>query len=201
MIDLYFAPTGNGQRARILLEESGLAYRLHRVDLAAKTPEFLGLNPVGQIPVIVDSAGPGRKPVTITQSAAIAIYIANKVGKFWPRSDTGRIAALEWMMMACTDAAPSSGLIFMAMNRVPEKSDANTAFFETRMLNYLRHFDTRLDGRDYLAGTLSVADFALYPVYTARRGLIEKAGGLTRLDAWAARLAARPAVQRAMQPA
>lgn len=199
MIDLYFAPTGNGQRARIAIEETGLPYRLHRVDFAAKSAEFLAVNPVGAIPAIVDDDGPGGQRITLAQSSAIVIYAANKVGKLWPASDAGRIAALQWMMMAATDAAPGSGVIFLAANALPDKSPANNEFLENRLLNFFRHFDRRLAGRDFLADEYSVADIALYPVYAARKGIVEKAGGLANLDRWAASIAARPAVQRAMK--
>ena len=95
MIDLYAAGTSNGMRARIALEECGLPYQLHPIDLAKggnKTPEFLKLNPNAQIPVIVDSEGPGGKPLTLSQSTAILLYAAEKSGKFLPRDAAKRPA-------------------------------------------------------------------------------------------------------------
>src|SRR5439155_1638750 len=93
MIDLYAAGTSNGMRARIGLEECGLAYNLHPIDLAKgeqKSPSFLAMNPNGQIPVIVDSDGPGGKPVTISQSVAVLMYCAEKSGKFLPKDPATR---------------------------------------------------------------------------------------------------------------
>ncbi|MEO8038774.1 MAG: glutathione S-transferase N-terminal domain-containing protein, partial [Betaproteobacteria bacterium] len=87
MIDLYFAPTANGYRATVALEECGLSYRLHSLDIAkgeARTPEFLKINPAGLIPVIVDHEGPGGTPMTLSQSAAIIMYAAEKSSRFLP---------------------------------------------------------------------------------------------------------------------
>ena len=93
MIDLYAAGTSNGMRARIALEECGLPYKLNFVDLAKgehKTPQFLAMNPNGQIPVIVDHEGPGGKPLTLSQSTAILLYCAEKSGKFLPKDPAAR---------------------------------------------------------------------------------------------------------------
>jgi GSH-dependent disulfide-bond oxidoreductase len=95
MIELYATGTGNGQRAAIALELSGLAYRLNKIDLTKadyeqRTPEFLARNPMGQIPVIVDSDGPGGKPLTISQSGAVLLYAAEKSGKFLPTDPAAR---------------------------------------------------------------------------------------------------------------
>src|SRR5205809_8000992 len=93
MIDLYAAGTSNGMRARIGLEECGLAYNFHPLDLGKgeqKSPSFLAMNPNGQIPVIVDSDGPGGKPVTVSQSVAVLLYCAEKSGKFLPKDPAAR---------------------------------------------------------------------------------------------------------------
>ena len=97
MIDLYAAGTSNGMRARIALEECGLTYNFHPIDLDKgenKTPQFLAMNPIGQIPVIVDNEGPGGKPVTMSQSSAILMYCAEKSGKFLPKDPADRPAFL-----------------------------------------------------------------------------------------------------------
>ena len=95
MIDLYAAGTSNGMRARMALEECGLPYTFHRIDLTKgehKTPQFLAMNPFGQIPVLVDSDGPGGKPVTLHQSTAILLYAAEKSGKHLPKDLAARPA-------------------------------------------------------------------------------------------------------------
>src|SRR5690349_4379298 len=109
MIDLYAAGTSNGMRARIALEECGLPYTLHKIDLTKgehKTPSFLAMNPNGQIPVIVDKDGPGGKPLTLSQSTAILLYAAEKSGKFMPKDPAVRAAALQALMNASTDVTP-----------------------------------------------------------------------------------------------
>jgi GST-like protein len=204
MIDLYFAGTANGQRAAIALEETGLAYRLHRVDLAKgeqRSPEFLRLNPAGLIPVIVDSDGPGGKPLTLSQSAAIVLYCAEKSGKFLPRDPGRRALAMQWFMQAASDISGTSGTIFRLENTAPEKSAANVDYFKKRLLAFFSVCDQALAGREFLAGDLSVVDLLLYPNFAARKALLDQAGGFGNLQCWGAAMAARPGVARGMNPA
>ena len=202
MIDLYTSGTGNGFRAAIALAESGLPHRVHKIDLTKgeqKTPEFLKRNPAGAIPVMVDSDGAGGKQVTVSQSGAIALYLAEKSGKFLPKDAARRAVAWQWFMQATTDVGPASSMIFMSSGALPDKSPANTAFFENRLLGFLRLCDQQLAGREFLADEISVADLALYPVVASRKALIEKAGGMPNLSRWATAMAARPGVQRGMK--
>ena len=204
MIDFYTANSSNGQRAAIMLEECGLAYTLHKIDLAGgeqRKPEFLAINPAGAIPVIVDRDGPGGQKLTLAQSAAIVLYVAEKADRFVPKDAAARAEALQWLMQATTDTAAASMGIFLLSTFAPDKSDANVAFFEERTLRHLRVADRRLADRAYLAGELSFADFALYPLCAIRRPLIERAGDLPNLSRWAAEIAARPGVERGMRAA
>ena len=204
MIDFYTASSSNGQRAAIMLEECGLAYTLHKIDLAAgeqRKPEYLDINPAGAIPTIVDSDGPGGAPLTVAQSGAILVYLAEKTGRFVPRDARKRAEAMQWVFQATTDTAASSMMIFVLTRLAPEKSDANLAFCEERTLRHLRVADARLAGREYLADELSIADFALYPLTVVRRPLIDRAGDLPNLVRWADAIGARPAVARAMSAA
>lgn len=202
MIDLYTAGTSNGHRAAIALEESGLAYRVHKLNLAAgdqKKPEYLAINPSGAIPAIVDQDGPGGRPLALSQSGAIVIYVAEKSGRLLPKDPARRAAAMQWLMQACTDCAITSGAIFQLATNAPDKSQANVEFFEKRLLNFLAPIDAHLAKHEYLADELSVADIALYPIYATRKALIEKAGNMPNLARWAAMMAARPAIARGMQ--
>ena len=202
MIDFYTFATSNGQRAAILLEECALPYRVHWIDLMKgeqNAAAFLEVNPAGAIPVIVDTDGPGGKPLTLAQSGAIVIYLAEKAGRFIPADPVRRLIALQWLLQATTDAARASSAIFLVSTMVPEKAPGNTAFFEQQCLRYLRSADARLAERDYLADELSIADFALYPVYAVRKALVDKAGDLPHLTRWGGAMAARPAVARAME--
>ena len=204
MIDFYTANSSNGQRAAIMLEECELAYTLHKLDLLAgeqRKPEYLKINPAGAIPTIVDSDGPGGAPFTVTQSGAILVYLGEKTGRFIPRDARQRAEAMQWVFQATTDTAASSMMVFVLSRLAPEKSDANVAFCEERTLRHLRVADARLAQREYLAGELSIADFALYPLTVVRRPLIDRAGDLPHLVRWADTIGARPRVARAMSAA
>ncbi len=203
MIDLYTFNTSNGHRASIILEECGLPYRVHKVDLAKgeqRAPEFLNINPAGAIPAIVDHDVPGG-PLKLSQSGAIVLYAAEKTGRFLPTDPARRAQALQWLMLAVTDVARASTSIFLSSAVLPDKSPANVAYFEEQTLRYLRVAEARLAGRDFLADELSVADFALYPLYAVRKALVDKAGDLPDLTRWGAALAARPGVDKGMRAA
>lgn len=205
MIELYTGNTSNGQRASIILEECGLPYRIHKYDLFKgehrADPEFMALAPAGAVPVIVDPDGPGGKPLTLSQSCAIILYIAQKTGNFMPADPVARIAAFEWLMHAASDVSAASSFVFFNMAFLPEKSEQNGKWLAERTLKRFRDCDQRLAHREYLADELSVADFALYPVYAVRKALIDEAGDLPNLTAWGARMAARAGVQKGMSAA
>lgn len=200
MIDLYTAATGNGRRASVILEECGLAYTVHKLDLTKgeqKTPEYLKINPAGAIPAIVDNAAAGG-PITLAQSGAIALYACEKSGKFLPTDPAKRAATLQWFLHVMSDQAPSSAAIFR-LGSLPEKPAAAISSFESRLTDMFRFVNTRLGQAEYLAGELSVADFALYPVFASRTKLVESTGGLDNLTRWAAALAARPGTAKGMK--
>jgi GST-like protein len=198
MIELYTWGTGNGRRAAIALAESGLAHRIHKVDLTKgeqRSPEYLRINPAGQIPALVDPEGPGGRPLALAQSGAIALYAAEKSGRMMPRDPARRIAALQWLLYACSDVAGTSSTIFHCENSAPEKNPAIAGFFKARLTALFGLAEARLAGREYLADEFSVADVALYPVYAQRK---ELAAGLANLARWGERMAARPGVQQGM---
>jgi GST-like protein len=203
MIDLYAAGTSNGMRARIALEECGLDYTFHPIDFAKgdnKTPRYLAMNPNGQIPVIVDHDGPGGKKVTLSQSMAILVYCAEKSGKYIPMEPADRPAFSQALMSAATDMAPMLGTIFgIIRSKDPHRPTAE--MFESRWREYLRVWDMTFAGRRYAAGkVVTIADFALYAVVARARGVVPHlCEGLPNVDRWAAEMAARPAMQRALK--
>jgi GST-like protein len=204
MIDFYTANSSNGQRVAIMLEECGLPYRLHRLDLIAgdqRKPEFLHINPAGAIPAIVDDDAPGGAPLALAQSGAILLYLAEKTGRFLPSAPPRRAQALQWLMQATTDTAAASATIFLLSTFAPDKSEANLRFFEDRTVKFLRTADARLAEREFLADELSVADLALYPIAAVRRALVDRAGDLPHLVRWMGAMAARPGVVRGVQAA
>jgi GSH-dependent disulfide-bond oxidoreductase len=203
MIDLYAAGTSNGMRARMTLEECGLAYKLHPVALDKgenKTPQFLAMNPNGQIPVIVDHEGPGGKPLTLSQSAAILIYCAEKSGKLLPKDGAARALVLQAAMSGCTDLSPWIGALF-AVVRGKEPHEPTAKMLKQRVRDYLKVWDQTLAGQKHAAGSeMTIADIALYAAYFRLMGVTPDVGeGLSNLERWGKDLAARPAIQRAVK--
>jgi GSH-dependent disulfide-bond oxidoreductase len=203
MIDLYGAATSNGMRARIALEECGLAYKFHLVNLEKgehKAASFLAMNPHGQIPVIVDSEGPAGKPVTLAQSSAILMYCAEKSGKFLPKSAADRPVFLEALMSASTDVTPYIGAFFGVI-RSKDPHGPTADMFKGRVRGYMKVWDQLLGKRKYCAGVeLTIADFSLYAGYARAKGMVpDTVAELANLERWASEIGARPATQRALK--
>jgi GST-like protein len=167
MIDLYFATTPNGHKIAIALEEMGLPYSLHRIKIAKGeqfTPEFLAISPNNKIPAIVDHDGYDGQPVSVFESGAILIYLAEKTGTLLP-SHPGleRKTVLEWLMWQMGGFGPMLGQAhhfnFYATDKIEYAIDrySNEA---NRLWGVL---DRQLDGKDYVAGEFSIADIAIFP--------------------------------------
>ena len=203
MIDLYAAGTSNGMRARIALEECGLKYNWHPIDLMKgehRKPEYLALNPMGQIPVIVDNEGPGGKPITLAQSSAIMMYCAEKVGKFIPKDPAKRAAMLEAYMSASTDITPGFGSV-NACVRAKEPHVAAGEMFKDRLKGYFKVWDGFLGKRKYAAGDeFTIADLSLYAGYWRTKGAFpDLVSGMPSLERWGNEVGARPGIQRALK--
>jgi GST-like protein len=204
MIDLYAAGTANGMRARIALEECGLAYTFHPVDLTKgeqKTPSFLAMNPNGQIPVIVDSEGPGGKPVTVSQSVAVLLYCAEKSGKFLPKDPAARPAFWQALLSAASDMSTMVTAILTLSRSNKDQHGPALEVFKTMWKNYVTVWDSRLGMQRYAAGDeVTIADFALYGALGRMKSvqptLVEGFGNVAR---WIDEMAARPAFQRALK--
>jgi GST-like protein len=200
MIDFYtpsvVAPVA--ERVAIMLEECGLAYTAHEVEVgggAKKTPEFLKVNPRGTIPTLVDRSGP--LPVTITQAGAILLYLAEKTGKFLPKEPDRRAVVYQWLMCVVTDAQPISMAAYIAETAIPEKVPGVVSYFEDSFVELCKVFDKRLAEAPWLGGTdISIADIALIPTIDYRWPLVEKAGDVAHLRRWTAEMGNRPAVRR-----
>jgi GST-like protein len=203
MIDLYAAGTSNGLRARMALEECGLAYKLHPIALDKgenKTPQFLAMNPNGQIPVMVDSEGPGGKPLTLSQSGAILLYCAEKSGKFLPKDPAARTAMWQALMSAATDVTPTIGSVFaIVRSKEPHAPSAN--LFKERYKQYMRVWEQKLGKQNYAAGDeMTIADISLYAGYVrAKAGAPDMCEALPNVERWAKEMSARPAMQRAVK--
>ncbi|GAB5471003.1 MAG: glutathione S-transferase N-terminal domain-containing protein [Rhodospirillales bacterium] len=201
MIKFYTAATPHGQRAAFILEECGLDYKVACLDLMKgeqRDPAFLKLNPRGQIPVVVDDEGPGGQRLVITQSAAILLHYAKTHGVLWPEDKGQQALALQWTMHAASDISALAGTLFAMRSFVPDQSDANLDFFLDRLEGHLRYIEGRLGEVAYLAGDISIADLALYPMLVWEREALEDLGDWPCIAAWMERLEARPAIQRGM---
>lgn len=209
MNDLYFSKSGNSLRAVLALEECGLAYTPHKLDLANdahRTPELLALNPLGALPVLVHRPAGSGAPLVLTQSAAIVLFCAETSGRFIPGEMAARTEVQRWFMTAITDAQPLSQWLLYLTNNVPDLGEGAKTYLAGRFVGLMRMIDAHLaetaassspaDG--YLCGAFSIADIALFPVVSIRRPLLEAAGGFGPLLGWAERMAARPAVRRAL---
>ncbi len=201
MMDLYSFSTNNARRVNIVLAESGLKFHAHTINIykgEQHAAKYLKINPLGAVPAIIDRDTAGGAPLLLTQSGAICLYIADKVGKFLPRNKRKRAVALQWFTHAITDV---SGYNWASVHvtRVPKVVKANTDFFEVLLFKQLAYCNDRLGKEEYLAGDLSLADFALYPPVLLRAPLIEAYGGLEHLSRWAATMAKRPGVKRGIE--
>lgn len=202
MIDLYYWPTPNGHKITLFLEEAGLDYAIRPVNIGKGdqfAPDFLAFSPNNKMPAIVDHApADGGAPQTVFESGAILLYLAEKTGRFLDADPRKRIEALEWLFWQMAGLGPMTGqyghFSVYAPERIPYAIDRYT--HEANRL--LRVLDTRLRGRDFLAGDgYSIADMAAYPWV----GVYDKApidlAPYPEVRRWQAAIAARPATQRA----
>jgi GST-like protein len=203
MIDAHVWTTPNGFKALIALEEFGLPYRPHWVDIGKDqqlTPAYLAINPNNKIPAIVDSDGPGGAPITVFESGAILTYLADKTGRFLAPSGADRYTALEWVFFNIGGPGPMIGQLGFFAKRSPEKIPAAIERFTKETERLLRVLDGRLAQVPYLAGAdYTIADMinVTWP-RAARTFLGMDLTGYPHLSRWIAAIEARPAVARAL---
>lgn len=203
MIDLYAAPTANGLRASIILEETGVPYKLHPIDLMKgeqKSPEFLARNSFGAIPVIVDNDGPGGKPLTLSQSSAIMLYVSEKAGgKFMPKDHAKRAQTMAALFNGTADVGALLGSIFtIARSKEPHKPSQE--LFEVRWKSYLAAWDATLAKQKYAGcDELTLADFGLYAVIGRAKGVMPAlVSGYPNIERWMTEIGARPGTAKGM---
>jgi len=208
-LQLYSLPTPNGVKVSILLEELGLAYEPHLVDIGKNetwTPDYLSLNPNGKIPAIIDPDGPGGKPLPLFESGAILVYLAEKTGRFLPADPAARYETLQWVFFQMASIGPMFGQVGFfhkfAGREFEDKRPRDRYVAESRRL--LGVLEGRLEGRDWIMGEdYTIADIASLGWVRNLIGFYE-AGDLVgfadfpRVAAWLERGLARPAVQRGL---
>ena len=209
-LQLYSLPTPNGVKVSIMLEEIGLPYEPHFIDIGQNetwTPEFLSLNPNGKIPAIIDPDGPGGAPLALFESGAILIYLAEKTGKLLPTAPAERYETLQWVFFQMAAIGPMFGQVGFfhkfAGREYEDKRPLERYVAESKRL--LGVLETRLTGRDWIMGdAYTIADVAtlgwvrnLIGFYGA--GDLVDYGALKQVPAWLERGLARPAVQRGLE--
>lgn len=202
MIDLYYWPTPNGHKITLFLEEAELPYRIVPVNIGKGEqfePSFLKIAPNNRMPAIVDHdpAG-GGEPISIFESGAILLYLAEKTGNFLPSDVRGRFEVLEWLFWQMGGLGPMAGQNHHFANYAPEKIPYAIDRYVRETGRLYGVLDKRLEGRDYIAGDYSIADMACYPwILPQDQG--QDPAAFPNLARWRERIAARPATVRAYE--
>jgi len=200
MIDLYYWPTPNGQKVSIFLEEAGLPYNVIGVNIGKGEqfePKFLEISPNNKIPAMVDHEGPDGKPISVFESGAMLIYLAEKTGKFMPGNVRGRTETIEWVMFQMGTVGPMLGQANHFRNYAPEKLQYAIDRYTNESKRIFNVMDRRLSKHEYLAGPYSIADMASWPWIVTRKkgGEFDEFANLKR---WVDVIGERPAVKRGM---
>ncbi len=201
MIDLYLWATPNGNKITIALEELGLPYRVHPVDINKGEqfePAFLRISPNNRIPAIVDDApADGAGPLSIFESGAILTYLAEKTGRLLPADTRGRFEVMQWLFWQVGGLGPMAGQNHHFVQYAPEQIPYAVERYVKETARLYRVMNTRLSDRPYLAGDYSIADIASYPWVVPHEKQRQNLDDFPDLKRWFATIAARPAVERA----
>ncbi|MBV8634054.1 MAG: glutathione S-transferase N-terminal domain-containing protein [Burkholderiaceae bacterium] len=203
MIDVYSAPTPNGHKVHIMLEECGFAYRVHHTDIGAGdqfTPDFLAISPNNKIPAIVDADGPDGKPMSLFESGAILVYLASKAGKLLGNTDRERFTTLQWLMFQMGSIGPMLGQAHHFRGYAVEKLDYAVKRYTNEAKRLYGVIDKQVAKTAYLAGDeYSIADIATFPwLRSAEKQGVDWAD-YPHAKRWFDKIAARPAVERAVK--
>ncbi len=203
MVELYTWPTPNGHKVHIMLEETGTPYHVIPVDIGAGDqfkPEFLKISPNNKMPAMVDSDGPGGKPISIFESGAMLVYLASKTGRFLPKDLRDKWSTLQWLMFQMGGVGPLLGQAHHFLGYAPEKIPYAMNRYSNEANRLYGVIDRRLRVSKYVAcGQYTIADMAIVPWlrFPERQGVeIEKYPSLKK---WRDAILARPAVQKAMR--
>lgn len=198
MIDLYTFTTPNGRKASIMLEEVELDYNVHKIDITKGeqfAPEYVKINPNSKIPAIVDRA----EGITVFESGAILIYLAEKTGKFLPTESEGRFEVIEWLMFQMGSVGPMFGQYNHFYHYAPEKIPYAIERYRKETLRLYGVLDTQLGDREYICSDYSIADIAIYPWVAAHKYMELSLDEYPNLKSWVIRVAKRPAVRAGMK--
>ena len=199
MITLYTAPTPNGYKISVMLEEIGLPYEVRVIDLMKgeqKEEWYLKINPNGRIPAIVDH---DNDDFNVFESGAIMLSLAEKTGRLLPKEEKGRSRVIQWLMFQMAGVGPMQGQANVFTRYFPEKIPSVIARYQNETKRLYTVLDRQLAGRDYLVDEYSIADIANWCWVRAHEWAGVSIDDLPNLKAWVERIGARPAVQRGIQ--
>ena len=200
MIEVYSWATPNGHKVHIMLEECGLPYRVHAIDIGAGdqfTSEFLAISPNNKIPAIVDPNGPDGEPMSVFESGAILLYLASKTGKLLPTSTRDKFEVLEWLMFQMGGIGPMLGQAHHFRIYAPEKIEYAINRYTNEAKRLYGVMNRRLAQSKYMAGPdYTIADIAIFPWLRSWKNQGITWDDFPHLKGWFDEIAARPAVQR-----
>ncbi|MDI1443799.1 glutathione S-transferase N-terminal domain-containing protein [Polyangium sp. 6x1] len=200
MIDLHYWPTPNGRKVSIMLEEVGLPYRVVPVNIGRGEqfkPEFLAISPNNRMPAIVDhDPEGGGAPISVFESGAILVYLAEKTGRFMPKDARGRAETLQWLFWQMGGLGPMAGQAHHFRVYAPEKLEYAIDRYTKEVNRLYGVMDKRLSDRDYLAGDYSIADMAAWPWIVPWKAQGQNLDDFPHLKRWFDAIEARPAVER-----
>ena len=203
MIELYTWPTPNGHKIHIMLEETGTPYRVHPIDIGAGDqfkPEFLKISPNNKMPAMIDTEGPGGKPMALAESGAMLFYLANKTGKFLPANEVDRWQVMQWVMFQMGHIGPMLGQAHHFLGYAPEKIPYAMNRYRNEANRLYGVLERRLKESAYVAcGEYTIADMSIMPWlrFPERQGV--EIDEFPHVKRWRDGIAARPAVQKALQ--
>ncbi len=198
-IALYYWPTPNGHKVSIALEEMGLPYEVHYVNIGRGEqfrPEFLKLSPNNRMPAIVDPEGPDGRPVSIFESGAILQYLARKTGLFYGETERERIEVDQWLFWQMANLGPMAGQAHHFLRYAPEEVPYAKKRYADEVNRLYGVLDDRLADRDYVAGPYSIADMACWPWAMGWERQAQDIAEFPNMKAWLDRVGARPGVQK-----
>lgn len=201
MIDLYFWTTPNGYKSTIMLAELGLHYRVLPIDITSGDQfgaEFLKISPNNKIPAIVDHDGPGGKPISIFESGAILLYLAEKTGKLLPTEVRARTNALQWLMFQMGGVGPMLGQAHHFRRYAPEQIQYAVDRYTNEATRLYGVMDRQLSNSEYLAGDYSIADIATFPWIRLHRWQGQDLQDFPNLKRWFDAIKARSAVEEGL---
>ena len=199
MIELHYAPTPNGHKIAIALEELGLDYEVHRVNIGEGDqfkPEFLAFSPNNRIPAIIDHGADGDEPVTVFESGAILVYLAEKTGRLMPASGDGRKTVMEWLMWQMGGFGPMLGQAHHFLHFNPSKAPYAEERYGKEAERLYRVLDRQLETHEFVAGAYSIADMSIWPWASRFEWQGIDLADYPNVRRWYLDVAGRPAVQR-----